>query len=100
MSNPEAFVITRYFEADAHRDIDAIVALFTEEAVVVDEGQTYHGTAEIRGWQESAASKDQYTAQVSGTERIGEQSYLVDLPPHRQLPRWDRRAEMALYRTE
>jgi ketosteroid isomerase-like protein len=77
MSIPEAFVITRYFEADARRDIDAIVALFTDEAVVVDEGQTYHGTAEIRGWQESAASKYQYTTQVSGTERIGEQSYLV-----------------------
>ena len=56
MSIPEASVITRYFEADARRDIEAIVALFTDEAVVVDEGQTYHGTAEIRGWQEGAAS--------------------------------------------
>jgi ketosteroid isomerase-like protein len=37
-------------EADARRDIDAIVALFSEEAVVVDEGQTYSGLAEIRGW--------------------------------------------------
>ncbi len=77
MSIPEAFVVTRYFETDARRDIDAIVALFTNEAVVVDEGQTYHGTAEIRGWQEGAASKYQYTTEVSGTERIGEESYLV-----------------------
>jgi ketosteroid isomerase-like protein len=37
-------------EVDARRDIDAIVALFSEEAVVVDEGQTYSGLAEIRGW--------------------------------------------------
>jgi ketosteroid isomerase-like protein len=57
MSIPEASVITRYFEADARRDIEAIVALFTDEAVVVDEGQTYHGTAEIRGWQKGAASR-------------------------------------------
>src|SRR6266478_1443923 len=77
MSIPETSVIARYFEADARRDIDAIVALFTNEAVVVDEGQTYHGTAEIRGWQEGAASKYQYTTEVSGTERIGEESYLV-----------------------
>jgi hypothetical protein len=41
MSSLDAPVITRYFEADARRDIDAIVALFTDEAVVVDEGQTY-----------------------------------------------------------
>ncbi len=77
MSSLDAPVITRYFEADARRDIDAIVALFTNEAVVVDEGQTYHGTAQIRGWQEGAASRYQYTTEVSGTERTGEESYLV-----------------------
>ncbi len=77
MSIPEAPVINRYFEADARRDIDAIVALFTGEAVVVDEGQTYHGTAEIRGWQEGAASKYQYTTEVISTRRTGEDSYLV-----------------------
>jgi len=77
MSSLDAPVITRYFEADARCDIDAIVALFTAEAVVVDEGQTYHGTAQIRGWQEGAASRYQYTTEVSGTERTGEESYLV-----------------------
>jgi ketosteroid isomerase-like protein len=77
MSIPEASVITRFFEADARRDIDAIVALFTNEAVVVDEGQTYHGTTEIRGWQKGAASKYQYTTEVIGTERTGEESSLV-----------------------
>ena len=77
MSLPETAVITRYFEADARRDIDAIVALFTGEAVVVDEGQTYQGTAEIRGWQEGAASQYQYTTEVIGTERTGEEITLV-----------------------
>ena len=77
MSIPETFVVARYFEADARRDINAIVALFTDEAVVVDEGQTYHGTAEIRGWQEGAASKYQYTTEVSDTRHLGEESYLV-----------------------
>jgi ketosteroid isomerase-like protein len=77
MSSLDAPVITRYFEADARRDIDAIVALFTDEAVVVDEVQTYHGTAEIRGWQEGAASKYQYTTEVFGTQRTDEESYLV-----------------------
>ena len=77
MSSLDAPVITRYFEADARRDIDAIVALFTDEAVVVDEGQTYHGSAQIRGWQEGAASKYQYTTEVIGTKRTGEESTLV-----------------------
>ena len=35
MSMPETAVITRYFEADARRDIDAIVALFTDDAAVL-----------------------------------------------------------------
>jgi uncharacterized protein (TIGR02246 family) len=77
MSIPETAVITRYFEADARRDIDAIVALFTDDAVVVDEGQTFQGTAAIRGWQEGAASKYQYTTEVIGTKRTGEESTLV-----------------------
>lgn len=36
-------VVTRYFEADARRDIDALVALFTDDAVVIDEGKTRRG---------------------------------------------------------
>jgi ketosteroid isomerase-like protein len=68
MSLPETSVITRYFEADARRDIDAIVALFSDEAVVVDEGQTYHGPKEIRSWRERVASAYQYTTQVQDTK--------------------------------
>jgi hypothetical protein len=64
-------------EADARRDIDAIVALFTDEAVVVDEDQTYRGSAEIRGWREVPASQYQYTTEVFGTQRTDEESSLV-----------------------
>ncbi|HVA18759.1 MAG TPA: hypothetical protein VMU55_01125 [Solirubrobacteraceae bacterium] len=40
-------VVTRYFILDDDRDIDAIIALFTDDATVLDEGQTYRGTADI-----------------------------------------------------
>ncbi|HEY8286358.1 MAG TPA: nuclear transport factor 2 family protein [Chloroflexota bacterium] len=86
MSTPIPDVITRYFEADARRDIGAIVVLFTDEAVVVDEGQTYHGTAEIRSWQEGAASKYQYTTEAFGTQRPAENSYLVTGRPTGNFP--------------
>jgi len=39
MPSPVPEVITRYFEGDARRDIDGVVALFTDDAVVVDEGE-------------------------------------------------------------
>ena len=77
MSIPQPSVIAHYFETDARRDIDALVALFTDEAVVVDEGQTYYGTEEIRGWRKGRASAYQYTTQVSGTQALGEKNYLV-----------------------
>jgi hypothetical protein len=66
---PNLTSICSYFEADARRDIDAIVALFTDKAVVIDEGQTYHDSAQIRGWQEGPACRYQYTTEVFGTQR-------------------------------
>ena len=70
-------VINGYFEADQRRDIDAIVALFTADGVVVDEGQTWRGVAAIRGWREGPASLYQYTTEVQAVERTGEGTYRV-----------------------
>jgi len=70
-------VISRYFERDADRDIDSIVSLFAEDATVIDEGEERNGTAEIRGWQTGAASKYTYTTEVTGTEAVGPDRYLV-----------------------
>ncbi len=57
MPGPVPDVITRYFEAGARRDIDAVVALFTEDALVVDEGENWHGIDTIRAWREGPASR-------------------------------------------
>jgi hypothetical protein len=70
-------IISRYFQSDADRDIDAIVALFANDATVVDEGETRHGTTEIRAWRTGAASKYTYTTEVTGTEALGQDRYLV-----------------------
>ena|ERR1700754_4560937 len=59
-----ADLIRRYFELDAGRDIDAIVALFTDDATVIDEGETHHGIAQIRAWQLGPASTYTYTTEV------------------------------------
>ena len=45
MSIPVADVVTHYFEAGARRDIDAIVALFTDETVIVE--TTLHAVGEL-----------------------------------------------------
>ena len=68
MSTSLPDVVTRYFEHDAERDIDSIVSLFAADATVVDEGETRHGTTEIRAWQVGAASKYTYTTEIMGTQ--------------------------------
>ena len=70
-------VISRYFERDSDRDIESIVSLFAEDAIVIDEREERHGTAEIRAWQTGAASKYAYTTEITGAEALGPDRYLV-----------------------
>jgi hypothetical protein len=70
-------VISRYFELDPKHDIDSIVALFADHATVVDEGEARQGTAAIRAWRVGPASKYTYTTEVSSSERLGADRYLV-----------------------
>jgi hypothetical protein len=70
-------VISRYFERDADRDIESIVGLFAADATVIDEREERNGTAEIRAWQTGAASKYTYTTDVTSTEALGPDRYLV-----------------------
>jgi uncharacterized protein (TIGR02246 family) len=70
-------VITRYFQADAHSDVDDIVALFTDDAVVVDEGETWRGINEIRAWREGPASQYEYTTDVLDVVSDGEDEYVA-----------------------
>lgn len=60
LSLPEP--IAAYFEADK-RDGHAVASCFTKEAVVMDEGQTYAGTAAIEAWKISTSAQFSYTTE-------------------------------------
>jgi hypothetical protein len=70
-------VIRRYFVLDADREIDSIVALFTDDATVIDEGETRHGTMEIRAWQTGPASQYTYTTDVLATDALTAHRFVV-----------------------
>ncbi|MCW2857018.1 MAG: hypothetical protein JWR52_2633 [Marmoricola sp.] len=70
-------IINRYYAASSAGDIDTLVACFTPDADVVDEGQSYHGAEEIRAWRESLASRFTYTLEITGVEQTGEDAYVV-----------------------
>ena len=70
-------VVRRYFVLDAEREIDSIVALFTDDATVIDEGETRHGTMEIRAWQTGPASQYTYTTDVLGSDELSADRFVV-----------------------
>ncbi|WP_326557050.1 nuclear transport factor 2 family protein [Micromonospora sp. NBC_01796] len=77
MSVPVPGVVARYFEATDSGEKDALVACFTEDAVVVDEGRTWRGLAEIRQWRDEVATAYEYTVEILGAEPAGVDEYLV-----------------------
>ena len=70
-------VIRRYFVLDAEREIESIVALFTDDATVIDEGETRNGTTAIRAWQTGPASRYTYTTDVLATDALTPDRFVV-----------------------
>jgi ketosteroid isomerase-like protein len=48
-------VISEYLAASDRGDTEALVRCFAEDAVVVDEGREWQGTAAIRRWRATVA---------------------------------------------
>jgi hypothetical protein len=71
-------VIRRYFELEAERDLDGLIALFSPNATVVDEGQTRQGTPEIRAWRTGAASAYTYSTEIRSIKSNGPGRHRVD----------------------
>ena len=70
-------VIARYLGLAAEGDQDALVSCFTDDAKVVDEGQTYRSHDEIRHWRETVTSKFTYTVEVVRTEVLGADHFVL-----------------------
>jgi ketosteroid isomerase-like protein len=58
-------------------DADVLVACFTEDAVVMDEGSVRRGHAAVRDWWTGPATAYQYTVDVCGTRAVGDGRYVV-----------------------
>lgn len=58
--------IAAYFAATNSHNIDAMLALFAETAIVKDEGQDRRGLASIREWMEESIKKYRFTVEVTG----------------------------------
>jgi ketosteroid isomerase-like protein len=66
-----------YLAAHVARDTDGALRAFTPTAVVLDDGTTYRGTAEIRGFLSRAGAEFTYTTTLVGAERIDEEHWVA-----------------------
>ncbi|HEX4249096.1 MAG TPA: nuclear transport factor 2 family protein [Pseudonocardia sp.] len=62
-------VLTTYLSAKLDADLDTIVACFTDDALVHDEGHDHRGRAAIRAWLAELASTYTITYRLLGAER-------------------------------
>jgi ketosteroid isomerase-like protein len=65
-------VVSNYLAASDRDAIDAIVACFTEDAVVLDENRHWRGADAIRQWRESVGTAFEYTVALIGSQALGE----------------------------
>lgn len=65
--------IRGYLAAHEARDADTALRAFTPTAVVVDDGRTYRGTAQIRTFLTEAGAPFRYTTTLVGAERAGDE---------------------------
>jgi hypothetical protein len=72
---PAEDVVSRYFEVDARRDVEMMLSLFIDEAVVIDEGREWRGSGEIRRWRLGPASKYEYTTTLERIDAIDDTHY-------------------------
>lgn len=70
---PEA--ITTYLAAHRARDIDTAVGHYTDDATVVDEGNTYRGPGRIRDWLQHTAAEYTYTTTLTGAQKVDDEHY-------------------------
>jgi ketosteroid isomerase-like protein len=64
-------VISTYLAASERRDVEAIVACFSDDATVLDEGRQRCGLAEIRHWREDVDTTYEYTSTLTQWSATG-----------------------------
>jgi hypothetical protein len=63
--------ITTYLPAHEKHDNKTALGAFAVDAVVTDEGNTYHGRDQIEGWLNKSAGEYTYTTEFAGATQDG-----------------------------
>jgi len=69
--------IRAYLAARAVGDAEAAVRTFADDAIVVDEGRTFRGTAEVLDFLCTAGAEFTYTTEIVGAERVDDHHWVA-----------------------
>jgi len=63
--------IAAYFRADRGSDQEVFARCFTQDAVVIDEGNTYRGVEAVKRWKTETSARFTYTCEPLAMEEKG-----------------------------
>lgn len=70
-------VITRFLAAHHAHDTAGAITAFADEAIVIDDGNTYQSTAAIREWLDRSAAEFTYTIRLTGAQQTDATRYIA-----------------------
>ncbi|RFC78032.1 nuclear transport factor 2 family protein [Streptomyces sp. AcE210] len=70
-------VITRYLNAHHTHDTATAMTAFTRDATVIDDGNTYDGTEEIKAWLDRTATEFTYTIHLTDAQQTDATRYIA-----------------------
>ena len=69
--------IRAFLAARAERAVDDALRAFGDDPVVVDDGRTFRGADEVRGFLRDAGTEFTYTTELLGAWRLGDDRWVV-----------------------
>jgi len=70
-------VLAEYFAATNAHDVEAMIAAFTEDATVHDEGRDHVGVSAIRAWMKETIEKYDYKVEPIESSRNGSSAVVL-----------------------
>ena len=69
--------ISQYLDVAVEGDAATLLGCFTGDAVVHDEGQTFHGHDGVKRWRETVTSRFTYAVTVLGSEEVSPDKWVI-----------------------
>jgi ketosteroid isomerase-like protein len=76
-SDPLPTTVRDFFAAHVVRDADTASSFLAEDAVVVDQGETFRGREEAHAFLRDAGSEFEYTTEQIGARRVDDAHWVV-----------------------